>query len=135
MISASFMLILPQIIEDRNRSQALGNIIFHSCFNCIKFLFYHPFAFGLFLRGKPNHPDINNFHFPNGPEVNLNSCDEVGSQSLAEPSVCFELWTFQFWLQSLNPLSHSPNGLHLKRYIYHLCSLQHFKLCSTRDCN
>ena len=33
---------------------------------------------------------------------------------------------------SLNPRSHSPNGLHLKIYMFHVCSLQQFKLCSTK---
>ena len=34
--------------------------------------------------------------------------NEVGSPSLAEHLVGFELGTFRFWLQCLNPLGHTP---------------------------
>ena len=45
------------------------------------------------------------------PEGHWEPRNEVGSQSLAERLVGFELGTFWFWSHCLNPLGHSPHSL------------------------
>ena len=44
------------------------------------------------------------------PEGHCEPCNEVGSLRPAGCLVMFELETFQFWLQCLNPLGHSPRN-------------------------
>ena len=79
------------------------------------FLFGRPTAnFGSLSRGQPHSPDVNHcvfLHFqPKGHREHRN---EVGSLSLDERLVGFELGTFRFLLQRLNPLGHSPHMLPL----------------------
>ena len=65
--------------------------------------------FGPLSRGQPHSPDVNHcvfLHFR--PEGHREPRNEVGSLSLAEHLVGFEPGTFQFLLQRLNPLGHSP---------------------------
>ena len=64
--------------------------------------------FGPLSRGQPHSPDVNHcvLHFQ--PEGHREPCNEVGSLSPPECLVGIEPGTFQFLLQRLNPLGHSP---------------------------
>ena len=48
------------------------------------------------------------------PESHREPRNEVGSLSLPEHLAGFELGTFRFWLQRLNPLGHSPQKMPYK---------------------
>ena len=60
------------------------------------------------MRGQLHSPDVNDdvLHFR--PEGHREPRSEVGSLRPTERLVGFEPGTFQFLLQHLNPLGHSP---------------------------
>ena len=62
--------------------------------------------FGPLSRGQPHSPDVNHCVLHFRPEGHREPHNEVGSLSPAEHLVGFELETFQFLLQCLNPLGH-----------------------------
>ena len=64
--------------------------------------------FGPLSRGHPHPPNVNHCVLHFRPEGHREPRNEVGSLSLAERLVGFELGTFQFLLQCLNPIDHSP---------------------------
>ena len=74
----------------------------------LKLLFgYRTANFGSLLRGQPHLPDVNHCVLHFRPEGYRESCNEVGSLSLAKCLVGFEPGSLQFLLR-LNPLGHSP---------------------------
>ena len=66
--------------------------------------------FGPLLGEQPHSPDVNHCALLFWPE-DREPHNEVGSLSLAERLVGFELETFRFLLQCLNPLGHSPQNV------------------------
>ena len=80
----------------------------HVQFIFFKLLFGYPTPnFGSLLRGQPYSPNVNHCVFHFWPKGHRESRNEVGSLSLAECLVGFELGSFQFLLR-LNPLRHFP---------------------------
>ena len=74
----------------------------------------HPYIFGCstanfgpLSRGQPHSPDVNHCVLHIRPEGHREPRNEVGSLRTAEHLVGFELGTFRFSLQRLNPLGHS----------------------------
>ena len=69
--------------------------------------------FGPLSRGQPHSPDVNHcvLHFQ--PDGHWEPCNKVGSLRLAKHIVGFELGTFWFLLQCLNPLGYSLLSLPL----------------------
>ena len=65
--------------------------------------------FGLLSRVQPHSPDVNHCVLHFRPEGHWEPRGEVGSLSPAKCLVGFEPGTFQFLLQCLNPLIHSPH--------------------------
>ena len=62
-------------------------------------------------RGQPHSPDVNHCVLHFRPKGHWEPRIEAGSLSPAEHLVGFEPGTFQFLLQHLNPLGHSPQQL------------------------
>ena len=66
---------------------------------------------GHYREGGLTHPMLIKCALHICPEGHLEPRNKVESLSLAECLAGFKLGTFQFWLQCLNPLGHSPlNG-------------------------
>ena len=72
-------------------------------------LFGCPMAnFGPLSRGQPHSPDVNHCVLHFRPEGHREPRNEVGSLSPAKRLLGFEPGTFQFLVQCLDPLDHSP---------------------------
>ena len=64
--------------------------------------------FGPLSRGQPHSPDVNHCVLHFRPEGHREPRNEVGSLSPAKRLLGFEPGTFQFLVQCLDPLDHSP---------------------------
>ena len=71
--------------------------------------------FGPLSRGQPQSPDVNHCILHFRPEGHREPRNKVGSLSLAERLVGIEPGTFQFLVQRLNPLIHSPKISYFER--------------------
>ena len=64
--------------------------------------------YGPLSRGWPHTLDVNHWILHFQPEGHWKPCNEVGSLSLPECLMGFELGSFLFFLQLLNLEGHSP---------------------------
>ena len=91
------------------------NLVTFTFFDFFQLLFGCPTAiFGQLSMDQPHSPDVNHCVLRIPPQSHREPCNEVGSLSPAKCLVRFEWGTFQFWLQRLNPLDHSPFLVKLK---------------------